>query len=372
LSKAFLQNAWYVAAWADEICDGMESRTIIGRSILLYRDQDSSLHAMDNTCPHRYAPLHMGKLVDGNVVCPYHALAFNAKGNCVHNPNGNNMIPGKSDLRVYPVIEKHAMIWIWIGDVEHADESTIPDFSCHSNPSMKMVKGTLEVNANYELITDNLMDLTHVVTVHEDCLGSEAVARAENTVLCEGTTVWSNSWAPDGLAPPAWDAMFGNYGKPVDHWLYMRWDAPAHMLLDVGITPTGKLRGEGVWVYGTDILTPIDEETTLYFWAITRTQFIDDPKYDEMWTQAIKHAFVGQDKPMLEAQQQMLKLQGHLDIDDVKHATINTDAGPVRARFVLKQLLKADGNGPIAEPRHQDLSSLIANSREANEVQPVV
>ena len=338
MKTLFLRNAWYAAVWADELCEQMHCQQILGESILMFRDPDGNVHAMDNTCPHRYAPLHKGELIDGNVQCPYHALEFNMQGKCVKNPNGNQLIPGRSDLRVYPVVEKHAIVWIWMGDPARADGATIPDFGCHSDPAMKMVKGTLQIDAYYELITDNLMDLTHAVTVHADCLGSEAIARGVNTVRQNGTTVWSNSWCADGLAPKAWDAVFGNYGRNVDHWLNMRWDAPAHMLLDVGITPTGESRNDGIWVYGTDILTPVRDDVTLYFWAIVRNHHVDDPAYDEMWTRAIKHAFEGQDKPMIEAQQEMLKLRGYLDVDDAKHAAISGDAGPARARHVSEQV----------------------------------
>ena len=325
MTERFLRNAWYAAMWADELAEAMSCKQIIGEPILLYRDAGGVVRAMDNICPHRYAPLHQGELIAGNVRCPYHGLELNSEGKCVRNPNGNQHVPGRSDLRTYPVVERHALVWIWMGDPTQADEATIPDFSCHTASDMKMVKGTLTIDAFYELVTDNLMDLTHAVTVHADCLGSEAIARGVNTVLQDGTTVWSNSWCADGLAPKAWDAVFGHYGKNVDHWLNMRWDAPGNMLLDAGITPTGKSRGEGIWVYGTDILTPVSERRTRYFWAIARNHHVDDPRYDDMWFKSIKHAFEGQDKPMIEAQQQMLDARGLLDIEDTRHAAIATE-----------------------------------------------
>ena len=204
-----------------------------------FATRDGRVRAMDNTCPHRFAPLHQGRLVGDKVECPYHGLTFDVDGRCVKNPNGNRIVPKQCSLRVYPVAERHAMIWLWTGDPALADESAIPDFSCHTDDGLPTVKGTLEIDAYYELITDNLMDLTHAVTVHRGLLGSEAIARGINKVLQKGTTVWSNSWCADGRAPPAWAKVFGDYHDPVDHWLNMRWDAPAHMLLDVGITPTG-------------------------------------------------------------------------------------------------------------------------------------
>lgn len=198
------------------------------------------------------------------------------------------------------------------------------------------------------------------------------LAVLENEVITRGTTVWSNSWCADGLAPPAWDAMLGNYGKAVDHWLNMRWDAPAHMLLDVGVTPVGKNRGEGVWAYGTDILTPINATQTRYFWAMSRSNDVNDPMWDEIWENAINHAFLGQDKPMIEAQQEQLKLQGLIDIDDTAHAAVSTDAGPLRARFVLNKLLNSKGNEGIPTPGHEPLTSLLNRSEKSTSIVPVV
>ena len=369
MEKPFLKNAWYVAGWSDELGSSMIERVIIDEPILFYRDSKNRVHAMDNTCPHRYAPLHQGKLIDDCVICPYHALQFNSDGKCVHNPNGNGIVPGKSSLRVYPVVEVHAMIWVWMGDPTLADESTIPNFSCHTDPELTMVKGSLEIEAYYELVTDNLMDLTHATTVHDGVLGSEAMARGINTVEQDGTTVWSNSWCPDGLAPPAWDAAFDHYGKEVDLWTHMRWDAPAHMLLDVGITPTGKLRKNGVWVYGTDILTPVNAGLTRYFWTIIRDYARDDPKQDQLWEGSIKVAFEGQDKPMLEAQQRMLELRGGIDIDDFEHASINTDGGPVRVRHVLNKLIQNEADGAVPDPRNPDLKVLRDNSSTSEKVE---
>lgn len=368
----FLHNGWYVAGWSDEFDRSLTSRTIIEESLLLFRGENNRIHVLENTCPHRYAPLDRGQLIEGDVQCPYHGLRFNRAGECVHNPNGNGVIPSKARLTVYPAVERHSLVWVWMGQPELADEDAIPDFSCHDNPEFAVVRGSLDIDAYYELITDNLMDLTHAVTVHEGLLGSEAIARGLNTVKSDGTTVWSNSWCPDGLAPPAWDAAFGHYGKPVDHWLNMRWDAPAHMLLDAGIAPVSQTRDQGIWVYGTDILTPQTRLSTRYFWAISRRHHVDDPTYDAMWQGAIKKAFEGQDKPIIEAQQHMLSRRQHIDIDEADHVFINTDAGPVRARRTLRKLVDQEPEGLVPEPRNKPLTEMGRRSSETETVTPYV
>ena len=372
MSTKFLENAWYAAAWSDEVGQALFERSIIGRSILFYRDADDVAVALDNACPHRSAPLHLGKLHGDVVECAYHGLKFGPHGDCVHNPHGNQKIPPRMKTHSYPLEDRHAMLWIWMGDPAYADAAAIPDFSCHTDDRFPTVKGVIEMHGYYELISDNLMDLTHVEFTHAGILGSDAIKRGKHEVQQAGTTVWSNRWCPDGLAPPAWDALFGNYGKAVDHWLYMRWDAPAHMLLDVGITPTGRPREEGIWIYGTDILTPRDAGSTYYFWGVSASNGHDGPHVLEAWEGAIDAAFSGQDKPIIEAQQAMIRQRGGNDIEDVENVLLPSDSGPLRCRRVLHEMIEASGADGIPDPRNPDLQKLLREAGHSDKVEPMV
>lgn len=343
---AFVRNLWYVAAFADEVGRTLFARTICDEPVLLYRREDGEAVAIGNRCPHRFAPLDMGKLIDDNVQCGYHGLVFGPDGQGISNPHGNGHLPAACKVPSYPVRERYGLIWLWLGDEDRIDEDLIPDFSCLvDDEHFATVKGVITMAANYELITDNLVDLSHVEFVHEGILGSEAIKRGKHTVKQRGLTVQSDRWCPEGLAPPAWDMMFGNYGKPVDHWLNMRWDPPAHMLLDVGITPAGKDRHEGIWVYGTDIITPETETTSHYFWGVSRAYDLDKPEAGEAWAHAIEGAFAGQDKPMLEAVQRMM---GSASFESLKPVMIEPDTGALRCRRILANLRKSKGAGEDA------------------------
>ena len=78
MSGTYLRNAWYVAAWSDDLAEGkLLARTIMKEPIVLYRRADGSPAALHDRCPHRFAPLSMGKIVHGDAVqCPYHGLEF--------------------------------------------------------------------------------------------------------------------------------------------------------------------------------------------------------------------------------------------------------------------------------------------------------
>ncbi len=269
----------------------------------------------------------------------------------------------------YPLVERHGMIWLWFGEVERADPAAIPDFSCHTDRELAFVGGVIEMKANYQLITDNLHDLAHGEFVHEGVLSSEAITRSRLETIQRGTTIYSNRWMPKGPAIPAFAMILDGHvpGEPVDRWAYMRWEAPAQMLLDVGITKPGAPRGSGAWIYGTDILTPKDRFTTYYFWGITRAYKIDDPAAGELWRQIIKQAFEGQDQIVIEAQQRLL---GRRELNEVRPVMFASDAAAVRARKQLAQLIQ---HNIMPTPENLDLAQLRRTIGESKDpVRPVV
>src|ERR1700733_4844984 len=89
-NMSFLQNAWYVAAWDDEVEPGaLFHRTILNEPVLLYRTPGGEVIALADRCPHRFLPLHHGKLSNDVVQCAYHGLGFGPTGQCVKSPHGD-------------------------------------------------------------------------------------------------------------------------------------------------------------------------------------------------------------------------------------------------------------------------------------------
>jgi phenylpropionate dioxygenase-like ring-hydroxylating dioxygenase large terminal subunit len=371
----YLNNAWYVACWAEELGEELITRTILEKPVLLYRKQNGDPVAIGNLCPHRFAPLHMGKRIGDDVQCGYHGMVFGESGKCVLNPHHGGVISPAMKVAAYPLIERNGAIWIWMGAAEEADESLLPDFGCYAAPGFTTIRGMMDVAANYELITDNLLDLTHADFLHEGTLSSESITVSKLETLEAGSTVWANRWCPDGLPPPVWGGIMGmemglGLETRIDHWLYFRWDAPAHLLLDVGITPVGKTREDGLWVYTGHHLTPVSPTRTLYYWTVVRNHGIDNPDVGAFWQGSIDYAFAIQDKPMIEAQQAAI---GNGAIEDRHPVAIPADVSGGRARRVLKRLITDEANGVRMAPGGSALDDLLAKSAgSAAPVLPVV
>ncbi|GAA4132634.1 hypothetical protein GCM10023067_53010 [Aminobacter aganoensis] len=163
---AFIKNTWYAAAWSHEITRDMLARTIANEKIVFYRTESGEVAALEDRCPHRFVPLHLGKLKGDIVECAYHGLCFDASGACTLNPHGDGKIPRAARVKAYKVVEKHSIAWLWLGEAERADESLIADFSVLTDPSFQTVSSYLHVRANYQLISDNLLDLSHGQYIH--------------------------------------------------------------------------------------------------------------------------------------------------------------------------------------------------------------
>jgi phenylpropionate dioxygenase-like ring-hydroxylating dioxygenase large terminal subunit len=331
----FLKDCWYAAAWSDELAQELLERTVCGEKLVLFRDSAGAAAALSGICPHRFASLARGQRIEPDrLQCPYHGLQFDSAGQCVHNPHGP--IPPSVRLRRYKAIERHTLVWLWWGDPEQADARLIPDLSCIGGERYRTIHGTIVARGNYQLVTDNLMDLSHVAFLHAGGLGSAAIESGQHEVFQSGTTIDSNRWCPDAPASPVWDALFGHYGKNVDHWLDMRWDAPASMLLDVGVAPAGSQRRNGISQWGAHILTPEDEVTTRYFWASVRDFALDSAEVDAQIRSAVEFAFGSEDKPMIEDVQRNM---GGKSFEELRPLLLPFDKGAVLARRLLADLI---------------------------------
>lgn len=331
----WLTDAWYMAAWSDEVGEALLRRRLLGEPILLFRLEDGSVTALTDRCPHRFAPLSMGTRNGDEVTCAYHGLTFDAAGTCVRNPFGP--VPNGASVRCWRVKEQDGIIWFWPGEPALADSTPLPDFALlYSGQPAPPISGLMPMAAGYQYGTDNLMDLSHIEFVHRGSFAGRGVIFAgEHAIRQDGATLHSDWWMPDVAAPAH---TFGIYPPDMrtDHWLEMRWQAPATMLLEIGATPVGGARQDGVIVHQAHILTPETADTSHYFWATTRSGGPVTAEGDAMLRGLMSQAFVEEDKPVIEA------AYANLDGADFwagKPVFLGVDAGGTRARRLLQSLI---------------------------------
>lgn len=349
----FIRNAWYVACWSAEVKVGaMFNRRLLDEPIVFFRKPDGSAVALQDRCPHRFVPLHMGTIRGDRIECGYHGLQFDCSGSCVKNPHGDGKIPAAARVRSYPVQDKHGFLWIWMGDGDGAG-AAIPDYSMIEPDSgyLTSTGGYIHIKSNYELMAENLLDLSHITYLHDGLLGSPEQVGADQTVKEHGAEIHCNRWMPDISVPGIFDMLYKRDGKQVDMWTNMRWVPPSNFILDSGVHAAGLAeREDHGWYYGAHILTPEGPYTTHYHFAAAMPRGTSlTPEEAAKFAELRRFAFQEQDKPMLDAQQEAI---GTRNFWDMKPVLLTIDAGPVRMRRALERMLLAEqaAKEPSAQP----------------------
>lgn len=335
----FVRNAWYAAGWAHDLSDSPVAIKILNEPVVVFRTKDGSINALYDACPHRFAPLSLGKVKSDRIACPYHGLEFNGAGQCVHNPHLRHMANGETPatltVKDYPTAEKYGMIWVWMGDKELASDDKLPPMPLLENDQYTWVHGQLDVKANYRMVIDNLLDLTHVEFLHP-MLASEGNSQ-RTTIRFErnGDVVRSLYDTRDEPITGLFQILWEKEDKTADLHAYMDWHAPSNLILDVGMH-TDEDDG-GPKIPSLHFLTPETEDTTHYFWAAGRNRHHDNPQVAGMLQFATAQAFETEDEPMIQAARSRMHSN---DLFAHKPALLPIDQAAVGVRRILDRMIK--------------------------------
>ena len=336
----FLKNAWYVAGMPEDFQDKPLGRKICGESMVFYRGAQGHAVALEDFCPHRGAPLSLGFVKDGNLVCGYHGLEMGCEGKTIAMPG--QRVRGFPAIRSFPVVERYGFVWVWPGQANKASEDLIPKFEFFDNPQWAYGGGLYHIACDYRLMVDNLMDLTHETYVHASSIGQKEIDEVPCVTKTEGDHVTTSRFMENITAPPFWKmALRGNKladDVPVDRWQICHFTPPSHVMIEVGVAHAGHggyHAPDNVKAYSVvvDFITPETETSIWYFWGMAR-KF--QPQ-DSALTASIREGqgkIFAEDLQMLELQQK--NLLAHPTRELLK---LNIDAGGVQSRRVIDRLL---------------------------------
>ncbi len=353
LNPHFLNQCWYVAAWAHELRPGaLMTRTLLEQPLLLYRGESGAAVALDNRCCHRGAQLSNGRLEGDCVRCMYHGLKFDASGRCVQIP-GQEQIPDKLGVRAYVLVERQQLVWVWMGDAERADQADVPDIPYLSDALWRGVPGYMHYQADYRLIVDNLADFAHLAFVHTHTLGGSedyAFKAKPQSVERLANGFCSERWSM-ASAPPPFHRKVVSGDAPLDRRNKALMQVPGRFLMETLFAPAGSGAESGALPAGTrqyrncQFFTPETRRSTHFFWNYLH----DDAGADERMAASLYDSMVEgflEDKAIIEGQQQVL------DADPAfKMQAIVADAALAHFRRVLKRRMEdeqAQATGALA------------------------
>lgn len=334
----FLRNAWYVAALEKDIDNSLHAVKILNENIVLYRKSDASVVALEDSCPHRRLPLSKGRLINDQVECGYHGLVFDCKGACVHSP-GMSQPPKAAVVHSYPAVSRYGFVWLWMGDIDKADESAIPVVEHWGDPEWGMNSGdAMDLDCNYLYVTDNLLDPSHVSWVHQTSFGNNDLIGKPLTVDVAEDGVTVSRWMNDIEVAPFYK-QFVKFDGNCDRKQQYQVLFPSHAIIKAIFTPAGTATDTAPFhkdVFLMDsynFITPVDENTTRYFWFQMRNFSPNDQAVSEQFSKDVRMAFA-EDREVLNAV--------HAGMAE-KPAAFNLplDGGPLQFRRRLQKLIDA-------------------------------
>jgi vanillate O-demethylase monooxygenase subunit len=211
------RNGWYVAAFVLEVKHELLSRWILNEPVVMYRTEAGEAVALDGRCPHRHFPLGRGCLDGDEIQCGYHGIRFGSDGQATFVPSQHH-VPRSYRVRKYPLVEHGLWLFIWPGDPDLADPALLPDLAASgwNEPGFRFEPFySLVVDGRYQLLNDNLLDLTHLAYLHGTSIGVPGNASAPEEREEDDRVLRSRRWMR-GVPIMAAQAGRFDYDGPVD------------------------------------------------------------------------------------------------------------------------------------------------------------
>jgi phenylpropionate dioxygenase-like ring-hydroxylating dioxygenase large terminal subunit len=264
-----LRRFWVPALLAEEVAEPQcppVRVTLMGEQLVVWRDADGRLGALEEHCAHRRASLYFGRNEsresrDGNcgLRCVYHGWKYDIEGRCVDMPNEPSQSKFKDHIRLtaYPVAERGDIVWIYLGPA--GDIPPLPDLEWSVVPQgHRHVSKRLQYS-NFVQAMEGGIDSSHVSFLHSD-------ARLWNPDWTHAKDSTRAHLSDDGspkffLEPTQYGMLIGARRETADgrhYWRITQWLMPWYNI--VARDGDGPITAHA-WV-------PVDDESC-WAWSIT-------------------------------------------------------------------------------------------------------
>lgn len=252
-----LRDLWWPVAPSWQVTNAPVGITRLGEKIVLWRDGDGKVHALEDRCPHRGARLSLGWNLGDRVACWYHGIEVQGDGNVSKVPaSAKCPLEGKQAVRSYPVEEKAGAIFLWFGvdPAKPALPFNLPDELVGDEWSNFLCVSNWDVNYRYAI--DNVMDPMHGAYLHAS---SHSMADGDKSAEMRIRKT------PTGL-------IFEKTGQQGVNFDWVEFADTGSMWMRLSI-PYQKRYGPGGSFFIIGFATPVDElHTQVYFWRIRKVQ----------------------------------------------------------------------------------------------------
>lgn len=299
LRRESLRDYWLPLEFADRIGESEPCGTsVLGRPIVLFRDETGAVRCLEDRCPHRGTPLSVGSVEAGLLRCGYHGWEFDGCGRCTRIPSvaDREIRVARKLVKSLPAAERGGLVWVWPGNPELADETEIP-VPClpPADEPFAALKQHYDIRVHYSLLAANLSDPAHVQFVHKSVL-ARIVGRKSHQVRFLDVGSNEKGW-------PTGRTEVNNNGR-VNYYQY-EYQSP----FLITKTVNGWFGKRPVTNFHWEYAVPLKRDLTRFFFFQYRTFFnsplaqrIMGPLYSRM-----ANRVTDEDRRMLEAQQSRLE-----------------------------------------------------------------
>jgi vanillate O-demethylase monooxygenase subunit len=324
-----LARGWHPVARADEVGDGPRRIWLLGRPWVLFR-ADGRLRAFADRCPHRRAPLSLGRCEAQTLRCAYHGWRFDGDGRCVEIPalGPEASIPARAKLQpAAGVAERYGLVWL----APREPLVPLPRIAEAEDPSF--MAGHLaprSARAAAGLLADNFLDIAHFPFVHRGTFGAEEAAEVPDYSVQRGD--WSFEVAYEHRFANREDPGVAEGLRPLvqRRRLAYRYHPPFHLVLRIDFLDAGGTNTIGLF------LQPETADRCRIYSTLWRDDLDGDA--DRMAEAlAFEEAVLDEDLVVQEAYDDLV-----LPLDLTAELHTRADRTTVELRRVLAQLVAAD------------------------------
>ncbi|HEY4300185.1 MAG TPA: Rieske 2Fe-2S domain-containing protein [Candidatus Didemnitutus sp.] len=181
-----LAGYWHPVAAAGSVTERPVAARLLDQDLVVYRTPRGIKVAAD-LCAHRGAPLSMGRLRGGRLVCAYHGYCYDDTGRCISIPaHPDSPIPGKLQLRMFPSAERHGLVWVCLAAEPKGGIPPFPEFDDEAFQNIALPPLDWAASAGRQL--ESFCDVAHFAFVHENTFAvrDPVVPRYEARATPEG------------------------------------------------------------------------------------------------------------------------------------------------------------------------------------------
>lgn len=323
-------NCWYVAARSDEVGRDLLGRRLLDRPVVLYRQESGEVVALEDRCAHRAYPLSRGRLDGDRLICGYHGFTYDAAGTCVRVPSQPHA-PYGVGVSAFPVSDQPPFVWIWLGEPGSSVVNAPPHLPWLTE-GWASAGTTLRVAANFMLVHEHYLDLTHILEMHphETPPGLDELPPLDQVNVSETSVSFSRALPPAALAD--WEAEATGLARDRDYSRRYHGTFLSPAVVAEGWEIDG---GDGTFYEQVRIqaVTPETATTTQLFWQFARN-YATDRALIGQHLQAVFEPIMRQDIAVIEA------IEEHAGYEAVERgARVSADAGVLKARSIVAGML---------------------------------